>query len=105
MYGPKATGCVSRVRCCSAEDHRPRAARSQATATERWQSSAHDAPSVNAGEAVLPRIAMVTAYDVTMARLVDEAGVDMVLVGDSLGMVVPGIDHDHPCHPRGDGVP
>lgn len=36
------------------------------------------------------RIAMVTAYDFTMARLVDEAGVDMVLVGDSLGMVVQG---------------
>ena len=36
------------------------------------------------------RIAMVTAYDATMARLVDAAGVDMVLVGDSLGMVVQG---------------
>ena len=36
------------------------------------------------------RIAMVTAYDYTMARLVDRAGVDMVLVGDSLGMVVQG---------------
>jgi len=33
---------------------------------------------------------MVTAYDYTMARLVDRAGVDMVLVGDSLGMVVQG---------------
>jgi len=36
------------------------------------------------------RIVMVTAYDYTMARLVDKAGVDMVLVGDSLGMVVQG---------------
>lgn len=35
-------------------------------------------------------IVMVTAYDYTMARLVDAAGVDMVLVGDSLGMVVQG---------------
>jgi 3-methyl-2-oxobutanoate hydroxymethyltransferase len=34
---------------------------------------------------------MVTAYDFTMARLVDEAGVDAVLVGDSLGMVVQGL--------------
>jgi 3-methyl-2-oxobutanoate hydroxymethyltransferase len=33
-------------------------------------------------------IVMVTAYDYTMARLVDAAGVDMVLVGDSLGMVI-----------------
>jgi len=37
------------------------------------------------------KIAMVTAYDFTMARLADEAGVDMVLVGDSLGMVVQGL--------------
>lgn len=36
------------------------------------------------------KIVMVTAYDATMARLVDRAGVDMVLVGDSLGMVVQG---------------
>ncbi|TNE85474.1 MAG: 3-methyl-2-oxobutanoate hydroxymethyltransferase [Deltaproteobacteria bacterium] len=36
------------------------------------------------------KIVMVTAYDYTMARLVDMAGVDMVLVGDSLGMVVQG---------------
>jgi 3-methyl-2-oxobutanoate hydroxymethyltransferase len=38
------------------------------------------------------KIAMVTAYDYTMARLVDEAGVDMVLVGDSLGMVFQGLE-------------
>jgi 3-methyl-2-oxobutanoate hydroxymethyltransferase len=37
------------------------------------------------------KIAMVTAYDFTMARLIDEAGVDMVLVGDSVGMVVQGL--------------
>ena len=36
------------------------------------------------------RIAMITAYDATTARLVDKAGVDIVLVGDSLGMVVQG---------------
>lgn len=36
------------------------------------------------------KITMLTAYDSTMARLVDEAGMDMVLVGDSLGMVVQG---------------
>jgi 3-methyl-2-oxobutanoate hydroxymethyltransferase len=38
-----------------------------------------------------PAVTMVTAYDFTMARLVDEAGVDVVLVGDSLGMVVQGL--------------
>src|SRR5215468_12758545 len=36
------------------------------------------------------RITMVTAYDCAFARLLDEAGVDLLLVGDSLGMVVQG---------------
>ena len=36
------------------------------------------------------KIAAVTAYDVAFARLADRAGVDIVLVGDSLGMVVQG---------------
>ena len=37
------------------------------------------------------RITMVTAYDYSMAKIVDAAGVDMVLVGDSLGMVIQGM--------------
>jgi 3-methyl-2-oxobutanoate hydroxymethyltransferase len=37
-----------------------------------------------------PPLAMVTAYDFTMARLFDEGGADLLLVGDSLGMVVQG---------------
>lgn len=36
------------------------------------------------------KISMLTAYDHTMARLLDAAGVDALLVGDSLGMVVQG---------------
>lgn len=36
------------------------------------------------------RLTMLTAYDATMARLFDAAGVDSLLVGDSLGMVVQG---------------
>jgi len=36
------------------------------------------------------RIVMITAYDATFARLVDLAGVDIVLVGDSLGNVIQG---------------
>src|SRR4051794_22010724 len=42
------------------------------------------------GGAEAGRIAVVTAYDVSFARLADRAGADVVLVGDSLGMVVQG---------------
>ncbi|MEI2699602.1 MAG: 3-methyl-2-oxobutanoate hydroxymethyltransferase [Microthrixaceae bacterium] len=37
-------------------------------------------------------LVMVTAYDAPGARIADEAGVDMILVGDSLAMVVLGYD-------------
>jgi 3-methyl-2-oxobutanoate hydroxymethyltransferase len=37
-------------------------------------------------------IACITAYDASFAALVDQAGVDLVLVGDSLGMVIQGHD-------------
>ncbi len=37
-------------------------------------------------------LVMVTAYDAPGARMADEAGVDLMLVGDSLGMVVLGYD-------------
>ncbi len=38
------------------------------------------------------KISMLTAYDYTMAKLVDDAGTDSILVGDSLGMVMLGYD-------------
>lgn len=38
------------------------------------------------------KIAVLTAYDYTMARLLDSAGIDVLLVGDSLGMVVMGYE-------------
>ncbi|MDP2600452.1 MAG: 3-methyl-2-oxobutanoate hydroxymethyltransferase, partial [Deltaproteobacteria bacterium] len=36
------------------------------------------------------KLAMVTAYDAAFARIFDMAGIDMILVGDSLGMVMQG---------------
>ena len=42
------------------------------------------------------RIVMVTCYDATFARLVEAAGADAILVGDSLGMVVQGHEHTIP---------
>jgi 3-methyl-2-oxobutanoate hydroxymethyltransferase len=42
------------------------------------------------------RISMLTAYDASFAGLIDAAGIDMVLVGDSLGMVLLGYDSTIP---------
>jgi len=42
------------------------------------------------------RIAMITCYDATFARIVDQTGVDIVLVGDSLGMVIQGLEDTLP---------
>ena len=42
------------------------------------------------------KIAMLTAYDANMARLLDGAGVDVLLVGDSVGVVVLGHEHTLP---------
>src|SRR5687767_3164046 len=42
------------------------------------------------------KIAVLTAYDATMARLLDSAGIDVILVGDSVGMVVLGYDNTLP---------
>lgn len=58
-------------------------------------SSTHDrakvtVPDLSRMKALEERITMITAYDATFAHLVDLAGVDMILVGDSVGMVVQG---------------
>ncbi|HVR19593.1 MAG TPA: 3-methyl-2-oxobutanoate hydroxymethyltransferase, partial [Polyangiaceae bacterium] len=49
------------------------------------------APAIVAKKAKKERIAVVTAYDATFARLLEEGGADVLLVGDSLGMVVQGL--------------
>ena len=49
------------------------------------------APAVRAAKGGEPLV-MVTAYDAPGARIADEAGVDMILVGDSVAMVVLGYD-------------
>ncbi|HAT97801.1 MAG TPA: 3-methyl-2-oxobutanoate hydroxymethyltransferase, partial [Acidaminococcaceae bacterium] len=38
------------------------------------------------------KISMVTCYDYSMSRLVDAAGINTILVGDSLGMTMQGYD-------------
>jgi 3-methyl-2-oxobutanoate hydroxymethyltransferase len=49
-------------------------------------------PNVVARKAGGPPLVVVTAYDAPTARIVDQAGVDMILVGDTLAMVVLGYD-------------
>ncbi len=56
-----------------------------------------ESPPVNVGtlremRQVREPIACLTAYDASFAQLVDVAGTDVVLVGDSLGMVIQGLD-------------
>jgi 3-methyl-2-oxobutanoate hydroxymethyltransferase len=59
------------------------------------------------------KISMLTAYDASFASLIDAAGIDMVLVGDSLGMVLLGYNSTipvtmeemlHHCRAAGKGV-
>src|ERR1700690_37678 len=42
------------------------------------------------------KIVMLTAYDYPFAQIVDEAGIDCILVGDSLGMVIQGLENTLP---------
>lgn len=53
-------------------------------------------PELRARKTRGPKIAMVTAYDATMAKLLEAGGADVLLVGDSLGMVVQGLSNTLP---------
>ena len=53
-------------------------------------------PSLQARKTAGPKIVCLTAYDFPTAKILDEAGVDLILVGDSLGMVVLGYENTVP---------
>ena len=55
-----------------------------------------NAPSLKASKARGERLVCLTAYDFPTARIVDEAGIDIILVGDSLGNVVLGYGNTVP---------
>src|SRR5690242_1942631 len=54
------------------------------------------APAIQGYKAQGAKIVMVTAYDFPTAQAVEAAGLDAILVGDSLGMVVLGYDSTVP---------
>ena len=62
-----------------------------ADATTRWT-----VPMLAQAKREGRRLAMLTCYDAGFARTLDAAGIDLVLVGDSLGMVVQGHDSTLP---------
>jgi 3-methyl-2-oxobutanoate hydroxymethyltransferase len=53
-------------------------------------------PEITKAKATGRPIVALTAYDFPFARIVDDAGVDVILVGDSLGMVVQGLENTLP---------
>jgi 3-methyl-2-oxobutanoate hydroxymethyltransferase len=69
---------------------RPTKAASNGTGPTAAEVRLMTVPEFVAAKARGHRLTMLTAYDYTMARLLDSAGVDALLVGDSLGMVVQG---------------
>jgi 3-methyl-2-oxobutanoate hydroxymethyltransferase len=68
----------------------------EAPATPKPAAKAVTVPSLLAMRAAGNKIAMLTAYDASFAALMDRCGVDILLIGDSLGMVCAGYDSTLP---------
>ena len=66
-----------------------------ATDDKRWE-KAWTVPALAEAKRAGRRLAMLTAYDAVFARVFDRNGADLILVGDSLGMVVQGHDSTIP---------
>lgn len=77
-------------------DQQPKGLAAQAPDASRTSAKRLTVPSIRGMKSRAERIAMVTAYDATFAQMIDEGGADMLLVGDSLGMVVQGLDSTLP---------
>ncbi len=75
-YGPTTPGADSATNVTAAKPARPRL----------------NAPSIRARKGSAEPLVMVTAYDAPTARVADGAGVDLILVGDSVAMVVLGYE-------------
>jgi len=57
---------------------------------EDWKRSMNTIESLKKKKVVGEKLTCLTAYDASFAQILDEAGVDIILVGDSLGMVIQG---------------
>ena len=53
-------------------------------------------PMLGDARAVGRKLVMLTSYDASFARVLDDNGIDLILIGDSLGMVVQGFDSTLP---------
>ena len=62
------------------------------------ESQATSVPQLAQARAEGRKLVMLTCYDASFARVLDDAGVDLILIGDSLGMVVQGHASTLPVH-------
>lgn len=77
----------------AATTQHPKPSKSGSVQTHHHERRPMTVPDFVAAKAQGRRLTMLTAYDYTMARLLDNAGIDSILVGDSLGNVVQGHPH------------